>query len=109
AGADKITTGGGRDLVVYTSIRDTRDTITDFSVGNDKILLAALLDDLVAGGYNGTNAIADGYVKVVSRGVNTVVQIDNDGFGTSAIACNFLTLQNIAGADASNPNNFVFN
>ncbi|MDZ7962904.1 MAG: type I secretion C-terminal target domain-containing protein [Aulosira sp. DedQUE10] len=47
------------------TVRDRGDTITDFEVGKDNIVLTQLLDSLVTGGYNGTNAIADGYVKVV--------------------------------------------
>lgn len=92
AGADTITTGGGRDRIVYTNIRDAGDTITDFAAGSDQIVLTQLLDSLVSGGYSGTDAIADGFVRFRSSGANTIVQIDNDGAGTSAIARGYVNL-----------------
>ena len=81
AGADTLTGGAGYDQFVYTNIRDSGDTITDFKVGTDKIVLTQLLNSLVPGGYKGTNAIADNYVKVVqgSTASNFSVQIDADG------------------------------
>jgi hypothetical protein len=60
-------------------------------------------------GYNGTNAIEDGFVKLTRSGANTVVKIDNDGLGGKAVAQDFLTLRNVSRAAANNPDNFVFN
>ncbi|MBE9210617.1 tandem-95 repeat protein [Nostoc sp. LEGE 06077] len=109
-GADTLTGGSGNDEFVYTSIRDRGDTITDFEVGKDNIVLTQLLDSLVTGGYNGTNAIADGYVKVV-QGItanNFSVQIDADGPAGNDIFRPFITV-NVAGTGSlNNPNNFVF-
>ncbi|MEH2091789.1 FG-GAP-like repeat-containing protein [Nostoc sp.] len=109
-GADIVTGGGGNDEFVYTNIRDNGDTITDFEVGNDHIVLTQLLDSLVTGGYNGANAIADGYVKVV-QGTSTSnfsVQIDADGSTGHDIFRPFITV-NLAGTGTlNNPSSFVF-
>jgi Ca2+-binding RTX toxin-like protein len=42
-GDDKLTGNEGNDLFVYDSIDDGVDTITDFEVGSDKIVLTNLL------------------------------------------------------------------
>ncbi|MBD2255253.1 Ig-like domain-containing protein [Nostoc parmelioides] len=109
-GADRLTGGSGNDQFVYTSIRDRGDTITDFEVGKDNIVLTQLLDSLVTGGYNGTNAIADGYVKVVQGNStsNFNVQIDTDGFGSGDIFRPFITVNLTNSATFNNPSNFVF-
>ncbi|MBD2679855.1 MULTISPECIES: hypothetical protein [Nostoc] len=112
--ADVIITGAGRDSIVYTSLNDRIDLISDFSIGNDKIVLTSLLDSIVPGGYNGTNAISDGYVRVRSLlgSANLVfsLDIDADGLGNSKT---FQTLATITGSGLtqsglSNPSNFVF-
>ncbi|MEH2442686.1 bluetail domain-containing putative surface protein [Nostoc sp.] len=109
-GADTITGGGGNDEFVYTNIRDNGDTITDFEIGKDHIVFTQLLDSLVTGGYNGANAIVDGYVKVV-QGTSTSnfsVQIDADGSTGDDIFRPFITV-NLAGTGTlNNPSNFVF-
>jgi hypothetical protein len=112
--ADLIITGAGRDSIVYTSLNDGIDLISDFSVGNDKIVLTSLLDSIISGGYNGTNAIADGYVQVRSLlgNINLIfsVDIDADGIGNSK---SFQSLTTVTGFDLTlsrlnNPSNFVF-
>ncbi|AFY32951.1 ExeM/NucH family extracellular endonuclease [Calothrix sp. PCC 7507] len=110
AGAKTITTGAGRDEIVYTNINEVGHRITDFEVGKDKIVLTQLLDSLVSGGYNGTNAITDGYVKLVqgSTASASILQIDNDGLVGSAIFRNFLVLDNVSQQLANNTQNFVF-
>ncbi|WP_017655601.1 ExeM/NucH family extracellular endonuclease [Fortiea contorta] len=110
AGAKTITTGAGRDEIVYTNIREVGHRITDFEVGKDKIVLTQLLDSLVVGGYNGTNAITDGYVKLVqgSTASSSILQIDNDGLSGSAIFRNFLALDNVTPLAMNNTQNFVF-
>ncbi|MBP5973082.1 type I secretion C-terminal target domain-containing protein [Brasilonema sp. CT11] len=112
AGADTLTGGDGYDQFVYTNIRDSGDTITDFKVGTDKIVLTQLLDSLVSGGYNGTNAIADNYVKVVqgSSANNFSVQIDADGPTGGDIFRPFITvnLTSTSTGTLNDPRNFVF-
>ena len=115
-GADILTGGAGADKFIYTNMRDAGDTITDFTVGSDKIVLTQLLDSLVAGGYSGTNAIADGYVQVRditpagSSGFRFSVDIDSDGRAGSNVFRPLLTGQGtgLTLGLVNNPNNFVF-
>ena len=110
AGAKTITGGAGNDQFVYTSLNDVGQRITDFEVGKDKIVLTQLLDSLVSGGYNGSDAITDGYVKLVqgTTANSTVLQIDRDGPLGSAIFRAFLTIDNVAPTAMSDIHNFVF-
>jgi uncharacterized repeat protein (TIGR01451 family) len=110
SGADILTGGEGNDQFVYTNIRDRGDTITDFEVGKDKIVLTQLLDSLVTGGYSRTNAIADGYVKVVqgNNATNFSVQIDSDGLASGDIFRPFITVNLTNPAIFNSPSNFVF-
>jgi Ca2+-binding RTX toxin-like protein len=107
-GGDTLTGGAGADEFVYASIRDAGDRITDFTTGSDQIVLTQLLDSLVTGGYSGTNAIADGYVRVIGQGSDAIVQIDQDGVGSSATFRSFITVQNVAATAMNNSSNFVF-
>ncbi|WP_341528214.1 choice-of-anchor Q domain-containing protein [Nostoc sp. UHCC 0302] len=109
-GADKLTGGAGSDLFVYTSIRDAGDTITDFDIGQDKIVLTQLLDNLFEKDYTGTNAIADGYVKVVQGASdnNFKVQIDADGPNDEGSFRNFITVNTIGTGTLNKADNFVF-
>jgi uncharacterized protein len=109
SGADRIKTLAGRDRIIYNRVGDRGDVITDFTPGQDKLVFTTLLDRLSKRGYNGTNAIADGFVKLTRSGADTVVKIDNDGLGGKAVAQDFLTLRNVSRAAANNLDNFVFN
>jgi 3-phytase len=109
-GRKTITGGEGNDEFIYTSIREVGHTITDFEVGSDKIVLTQLLDSLVAGGYQGSNAITDGYVRLVqgSTSNSTILQIDSDGLLGAGIFRPFLILDNVTPEVMNNPQNFVF-
>ncbi|MBD6615700.1 ExeM/NucH family extracellular endonuclease [Komarekiella sp. 'clone 1'] len=109
-GIKAIAGGQGNDQFVYNSIKDTDNYIIDFKVGSDKIVLTKLLDSLVSGGYNGSDAIADGYVRVVQgrTAKNTVLQIDRDGLLGSAAYQPFLYIDNVTPAAMNNFYNFVF-
>lgn len=103
-GADTITTGAGRDRIVFGSIRDAQDTVTDFAPAADAIDVVELLASI---GYAGTDPVADGVLRWVQQGANTVVSIDVDGPGPGA-ARPLLTLQNVpAGALAVGVNLIV--
>ncbi len=112
-GKDDITTGAGNDLIVYTSLYgngnsiNEGDNILDFTVGADKFVFTELLDSIVPGGYNGTNAIADGYISFGARGRDTEILIDSDG-SEKLPARPFIRVENILVADLNNANNFVF-
>lgn len=95
AGADVITGGAGADTFVYTSTRDAADVITDFVPGTDRIDLTALLQGI---GYIGSNAIADGIVRLVNSGAGLVVQIDTDGNAGPAAARPLVTLSGVTAA-----------
>ncbi|MBD2365415.1 3-carboxy-cis,cis-muconate lactonizing protein, partial [Anabaena minutissima FACHB-250] len=105
-----ITGGAGNDEFIYTDLREVGHRIADFEVGKDKINLSQLLDSLVIGGYQGTDAIADGYVRLVQGPTanSTIIQIDRDGEG-SAIFRSFLTIDNVGLEAMNNPNNFIYN
>jgi len=104
-GRDILTGGDGNDEFVYTSIRDAGDIITDFEVGSDIINLSQLLDSL---GYQGSDAISDGYVSFGANGNDAFVQIDQDGAMESRFARTLVTLENVSLTEISNPSNFVF-
>jgi predicted extracellular nuclease len=109
-GGDILTGGAENDELVYTSIRDSGDRITDFTPGSDIIVFTQLLDSLVPGGYNGSNAIADGYVQLIqgSTANSTTLQIDQDGPLGSGIFRPFIDLDNVSVVALNNVNNFVF-
>lgn len=106
-GGDTLTGGAGADQFIYNSVRDAGDTITDFTIGSDQLVLTQLLDSLVPGGYNG-NAIADGYIRVISMGGGARIQLDQNGTAPGEVFRNFISFQGVSSADLSNSSNFVF-
>lgn len=95
AGADLLTGGVGSDNFVYLSTRDAGDRITDFSPGTDRIDLSALLASI---GYSGSNAIADGVVRLVDTAAGLSLQIDIDGSAGSSAARPLVTLPGVSAA-----------
>jgi uncharacterized protein len=108
-GADTLTGGLGSDEFVYDNIRDQGDQITDFAIGQDQLNFTALLDSFRPGGYGGTNAIADGFIRVVngSAANRFVVEIDSNGQLGGANFRPFITVDTIGGS-LNNPTNFLF-
>ncbi|WP_341530898.1 choice-of-anchor Q domain-containing protein [Nostoc sp. UHCC 0302] len=106
-GRDILSGGLGADTFVYTNIRELADTITDFAVGTDKIVLQGLFQRLNLSNLNFASAVAGGYLQFDSQGSNTVVLIDPDGTAGKSRAITFLTLQNIAASSLNNSVNFV--
>lgn len=104
-GRDLLTGNGGKDQFVYTSIVDAGDIITDFEVGTDLIILTELLESI---DYQGSDAIADGYVQFLSKGVDTFVQIDPDGLDGSGRSRTFILVEDVTVAELNNPDNFIF-
>jgi hypothetical protein len=109
AGAKTLTGGGGNDSFVFTDMRDVGQRIADFTVGEDKLVFTQLFSSL---GYTGSNPIADGYIKFVqgtgANSAHTFLQIDRDGLIGSAIARNFLQVDNLTPTQLNNINNFQF-
>ena len=99
-----ITGLGGRDLFIYNEIGDTPDTITDFVLGEDKIVLTNLLANT---DFQGNNPIADDFVQFSASGSDTVLSIDSDGLGNLQPQA-LLTVRNVAIEDLSNSSNFEF-
>ncbi|BAZ47897.1 putative outer membrane adhesin [Nostoc sp. NIES-4103] len=107
-GRDVLTGGAGNDLFVYTSIRDARDTITDFSPSADKIVLTDLFASFNLGGLNYETATAQGYLGFRSQGNNTTVLIDPDSLTGRAVATSLLTVLDVSSNTLANADNFVF-
>lgn len=103
--ADRITSDEGQDIMVYTSSVDAGDTLTDFSIGNDRIDLSLLLDSL---GYNGSDPLADGIVTFAARGTSVQLYIDADGSNGPAVARSYILLQNVTAAALNDAMNFIF-
>ncbi|QLE55149.1 NF038122 family metalloprotease [Nostoc sp. TCL26-01] len=99
-GSDRLIGGTGNDKFVFTSLGEGIDTITDFSSADDVLVVQTLLTNL---NYTGTKPITDGYIRGIQSGANTLIQIDTDGFGTSASFSTLVTLNNF------NANNFSQN
>ena len=99
-----ITGLGGRDLFIYNEIGDNPDTITDFVLGEDKIVLTNLLANT---DFQGNNPIADDFVQFSASGSDTVLSIDSDGLGNLQPQA-LLTVRNVAIEDLSNSSNFEF-
>lgn len=103
--ADLITGGLGNDEFVYTNPTEGIDTLNDFTPGQDKIVLAALLQSLQ---YQGLDPLADGVVTMEAAGSNTTVYIDTDGTAGPALKRALIVVRNISVATLKNAANFLF-
>ncbi|MDJ0714467.1 MAG: DUF4114 domain-containing protein [Prochloraceae cyanobacterium] len=91
AGSDTITTGGGNDVLVYNSAGDGVDTITDFSVGRDRIDLTKML--------GASNPLSNGQVSFARDGNNTILKYNNSDLAI---------FENVNLASMNVASNFVF-
>ncbi|MBW4614799.1 MAG: right-handed parallel beta-helix repeat-containing protein [Desmonostoc vinosum HA7617-LM4] len=108
-GADTLTGGVGADTFVYTNIRDTGDTITDFEVGSDKIVLQRrIFSNSGVNNINFDSAISGGYLRFQIDDRNTILLIDTDGFSGANRPIKFITLRNQSPAILNNAFNFAF-
>jgi hypothetical protein len=106
SGRDTIITGGGNDTLVYESIVDAGDIITDFEVGNDIFDLSGLLNRL---NYTGSDPIGDGYVKFGSQGnSNSFLIIDPDGLTGTGTDRILALVEGVSDTDLANSSNFIF-
>ena len=98
-GADTLTGGTGADcFVLSVDPAGTTDTITDFNAAQgDTLELGQLtFNGLIRGtGSLGADLIAQGYLKIVASGANTIIQYDQDGTAGSAAAQTLVTLQSV--------------
>ena len=105
ARAVSLTAGEEGQRYVYDDLLDGGEIITDFNVGNDIIVLSEVLDGV---GYEGSNAIADEYVRVVSRGAGAMVKIDPDGPDGPEGFQPFVSVKGVAAEVLNDSNNFAF-
>jgi hypothetical protein len=105
-GADTLSGGGGDDIFVYNSIRDAGDTITDFEVGADVILLSRSLFQPLPN-LNYDIATNDGFLGFRTQGSDTTILIDPDGTGGNALLTPLSTVRGVAVSDLASANNFV--
>jgi len=84
-GADELTGGPGNDTFVFLDIRDTNDTITDFSSG-DKLDLRGLVPtgSLAWGGQQSGPIVQTNSVTWYGTSTNVVVLADTNGNVTNA-------------------------
>jgi hypothetical protein len=85
-------------------LSESGDVITDFQVADDQIVLTEVLNSL---DYQGSDALADGYVRLVQGSSATEVQVDPDGLQGQEIFSTFITLEGVSAAELS-ASNFVF-
>lgn len=104
AGADTLTGGTGRDQFVYTSATDGVDTITDFQIGADLIVLTKLLQSL---GIASAAPLADGYVLCSTSGANALISIDPDALGAARSRA-LIVVKNANCSSLATPAHFVF-
>ncbi|WP_414561676.1 MULTISPECIES: ExeM/NucH family extracellular endonuclease [unclassified Anabaena] len=111
-GRKTIAGGGGNDQFVYQRISHVGHTIVDFTPGSDKVVLTELLNSLVPGGYHGSDAIADGYIRLVQGSTptpnNTVLELDRDGPDGDAVFRTFIRFENVTPHQMNSIYNFVF-
>ena len=85
AGGDKLWGGTGSDTFQFKAMPAAASAIEDFAPGNDAIDLRPLLSAI---GYTGTDAVADGWIKLAAdaSGTGTSIQADNHtGHGMQAV------------------------
>jgi hypothetical protein len=93
AGADTLAGGAGADIFAYQAMRDAGDVITDFTPGEDRIDLGALLASI---GVNPSQAWTLGVVRLVASGADTLLQIDTDGSAGPVPPRTLVTLQRLS-------------
>ncbi len=100
-GADVCAGGGGNDTFVFGSFRDAGDTITDFTVGSDKLDVAGLLQSI--GAASNTSALGAA-LTFTNAGPNCVVNYVQPGRPGRAL----VTINGATAAQMNVAANFVF-
>jgi hypothetical protein len=107
-GADSLIGGSGQDMLmgragadryIYRSIRDRGDTIGDFEVRRDVIVIRPIVNK---SSYGSANRFAD-YVRLVRSGADTIVRVDGNGDAAGGFR-SLVTLTGIAPASLSASN-----
>jgi Ca2+-binding RTX toxin-like protein len=104
AGRDTLTGGGDHDQFVYLGVQDGIDTITDFTVNYDKIVLTSLLQSL---GVNSTNPLVSGHVVCSASASDSLISIDPDASGP-ALKRSLVLVKGVACSALAVTTNFKF-
>lgn len=100
-GADTLTGGTGADTFKFLDIRDTGDTITDFShIDGDKLDFSAIAG--ITGSAVSSNTVTANSINYFQDGSNTIVWADTDG-NTSTVEIQ-ITLTGVVAADLTAAN-----
>jgi Ca2+-binding RTX toxin-like protein len=103
-GADVLTGGTGRDRFTFHKIEDRGDTITDFATGGSGDIIDV---SVMAARYEWKgDPFAQGYVRAIQSGSDTLVQVDQNGRGDGYVT--MATLKNVS-ASALTSANWQFN
>jgi Ca2+-binding RTX toxin-like protein len=93
AGSDFLIGGAGSDKFVYRLMSDAGDIITDFTagVGGDILDLSGVFSAVGVA----SAAVNSSYLQFVQSGANTILQVDQDGAGTTYGFVTMATLSNL--------------
>ncbi|MGL5941555.1 MAG: SdrD B-like domain-containing protein, partial [Waterburya sp.] len=104
-GQDTLTGGDGKDSFFYNETSDGVDIITDFTSGEDQIILTQILTEEL--NYTGNDPIADGYIVIEDYGaVGTMIQIDFDATN-DLLPKDVVFLQGVSNLDTNPENDFA--
>lgn len=106
--SDRLTGNGGSDQFVYTSMDDRFDRISDFEVGQDKVVLTELFENLSIPVADYTQAITQGYLDIRSYGrTGSRIRIDPDGIEGSRLGRTLLFVADVEPVELGSSMNFV--
>jgi len=103
-GGQTVTGTDGRDRFIYNSLSEGGDRIANFTKGDDKIDISAVLTQI---GYSGSDPIAESYLSFQTFGSDTIIKLDVDGSGTRGRPRGFLLVQDITSGDLNDLNNSI--
>jgi uncharacterized protein YkwD len=102
-GQDKLTGGAGKDTFAYKQLQDKGDTITDFSVSQDKIDLRQIM---AGSAYQSKNQFSD-FLQLQQVGSDTSVKLDMDGNKKAGGFDKFILLEKVNASSLSASNFLV--
>lgn len=98
-GTDTLTGGASADKFVYNSTLEGVDTITDFTLGSDSLVITALLASV---GYTGNNPVGAGYLSTMAlTNGSTAVMFDVDGTAGAGVPRQLVILTGVSVSNAA--------